>query len=138
MIDLIKKDGVLLPGVLDALNVLKLNEIPIALASSSSSVLINTVIETLKIKDYFKIIHSAENETAGKPDPSVFLTTAKLLDTAPIKCLVLEDSKAGMNAGLNANMKTIVIPEHGTFPSWSKKANHTLQSMNDFKIELLN
>ena len=51
---------------------------------------------------------------------------------------VLEDSKAGMNAGLNANMKTIVIPEKGTLPTWSKKAHLTLKSMKDFNILLLN
>ena len=137
MIDFIKKDGKLLTGVLDTLKLLKKNKVPIALASSSAMLLIENVIESLEIKEYFSVIHSAENEPAGKPDPSVFLTTAKLLEINPIKCMVLEDSKAGMNAGLNANMKTIVIPEYGTFPSWSKKANYTLQSMNDFNIELL-
>ena len=138
MIDFIKNDGELLPGVLTSLKLLKKHEIPVALASSSAMVLINTVIESLEITNYFKIVHSAENEPAGKPDPSVFLTAAKLLNIAPQNCLVLEDSKAGMNAGLNANMKTIVIPEKGTLPTWSKKAHLTLKSMKDFNIELLN
>ncbi len=138
MIEFIKKDGELLPGVLSSLKLLKKHQIPVALASSSAMILINTVIESLEIKKYFNIVHSAENEPAGKPDPSVFLTTAKLLSIVPENCLVLEDSKAGMNAGLNANMKTIVIPENGTFPTWSKKASLTLKSMKDFNIELLN
>ena len=138
MIEFIKKDGELLPGVLSSLKLLKKHQIPVALASSSAMILINTVIESLEIKKYFNIVHSAENETAGKPDPSVFLTTAKLLSIVPENCLVLEDSKAGMNAGLNANMKTIVIPENGTFPKWSKKASLTIKSMKDFNIELLN
>jgi sugar-phosphatase len=41
MIELINKEGVLLPGVLDSLKLLKDNKIPIALASSSSLSLIN-------------------------------------------------------------------------------------------------
>ena len=138
MIDLIKKNGSLLPGVLDTLKLLKEKNIPIALASSSAMVLIDTVVNSLGIKDYFKIIHSAENEKAGKPDPAVFLTTAKLLKIEPEKCLVLEDSKAGMEAGLNAKMRTIVIPEIGTNPKWIDERCEFLNSMNLFSLGLLN
>jgi sugar-phosphatase len=137
MIDLIQKEGVLLPGVLDSLKLLKENNIPIALASSSAMILINTVIDTLDIKSYFNVIHSAENEPAGKPDPSVFLSTAKSLNTKPSKCLVLEDSKAGMEAGLNAGMRTILIPEKGSCPEWKDKAFKVLNSMEDFTLTLL-
>ena len=138
MIDLIQKQGVLLPGVLDSLKLLKENNIPIALASSSAMVLINAVIDTLKIKSYFNVIHSAENEPAGKPDPSVFLSTAKSLNTKPSKCLVLEDSKAGMEAGINAKMRTVVIPEVGNNLQWFFKAHKKLTSMNEFGLDLLN
>jgi sugar-phosphatase len=137
MIDLIQKNGALLPGVLDALKLLKEKNIPIALASSSAMILIKTVVESLDIKDYFNVIHSAEKEPAGKPDPAVFLTAARMLEIEAKKCLVLEDSKAGMEAGLNANMKTIVIPEFGTSPNWVLKANKKLNSMKEFNIELL-
>ncbi len=137
MIDLIKRNGSLLPGVLDTLKLLKENNIPIALASSSAMVLIDTVVNSLGIKDYFKIIHSAENEKAGKPDPAVFLNTAKLLKIEPEKCLVLEDSKAGMEAGLNANMRTIVIPEIGTNKTWHKKSFMVIKTMKAFNIEIL-
>jgi sugar-phosphatase len=138
MIELINKEGVLLPGVLDSLKLLKDNKIPIALASSSSLSLINTVLDKLKIKSFFKIIHSAENEKAGKPDPAVFLTTAKLFNQKPENCLVLEDSKAGMEAGVNANMRTVLVPENGTDPKWKSKAFVKLNSMKEFSLELLN
>ena len=138
MIQLIKQKGKLLPGVYSALNLLKNNNISIALASSSSMSLINTTIETLEIRSFFNIVHSAENEIAGKPHPAVFLSTAKMLEINPDKCLVLEDSKAGMNAGLNANMRTIVIPEVGTSPQWSKKGFKCLRTMLEFNLDLLN
>ena len=138
MIQLIKQKGKLLPGVYSALNLLKNNNISIALASSSSMSLINTTIETLEIRSFFNIVHSAENEIAGKPNPAVFLSTAKMLEINPDKCLVLEDSKAGMNAGLNANMRTIVIPEVGTSPQWAKKGFKCLRTMLEFNLDLLN
>ena len=104
---------------------------------TSSFLLIETVVNKLKLKQHFDVIHSAENEQKGKPDPAVFLSTAKLLDVNPENCLVLEDSKAGMEAGLNAKMRTVVIPEKGTNPEWSSKAFLKIDSLKDFKIEFL-
>ena len=138
MIHLIKTKGEILPGVLNSLKLLNDVQIPIALASSSSMSLINTTIETLKIKKYFKIIHPAENEIAGKPHPAVFLSTAKMMKLNPKKCLVLEDSKAGMLAGLNANMRTIVIPEENSNPEWANQSFKILKSLNEFQLNLLN
>lgn len=137
MVKLINKEGVLLPGVLEAIKLLHSKNIPIALASSSSMKLITTVLDKLQIKSFFNVIHSAENEEAGKPDPAVFLTTARLLNIEPSKCLVLEDSKAGMEAGLNAGMRTILIPEKRSSPEWKDKAFKVLNSMEHFTLTLL-
>jgi sugar-phosphatase len=137
MVQLIQEQGKLLPGIIEALNLLKANDVLIALASSSSMSLINATVDTLKIREFFNIIHSAENEIAGKPNPAVFLSTAKMLEVQPNKCLVLEDSKAGMNAGINANMRTVVIPEFGTSPKWTSNAFKKLKSMLEFNLDLL-
>ena len=137
MIQLIKERGKLLPGIIESLNLLNANDVLIGLASSSSMSLINTTVDTLKIRKFFNVIHSAENEIAGKPNPAVFLSTAKMLNVNPEKCLVLEDSKAGMNAGINANMRTIVIPELGTSPKWANIGYKKLKTMLEFNLELL-
>ena len=138
MIHLIKNKGELLPGVLDSLNLLYNAQISIALASSSSMLLIDTTLDTLKIRKFFQFIHSAENEIAGKPNPAVFLSTAKSMKIHPKNCLVLEDSKAGMLAGLNANMRTIVIPEQNSNSNWAKQSFKTLKSLKEFQLNLLN
>jgi sugar-phosphatase len=137
MIQLIKERGKLLPGIIESLNLLNSNDVLIGLASSSSMSLINTTVDTLKIRKFFNVIHSAENEIAGKPNPAVFLSAAKMLKVNPEKCLVLEDSKAGMSAGINANMRTIVIPELGTSPKWANRGYKKLKTMLEFNLELL-
>ena len=137
MIHLIKIRGQLLPGVFKTLTLLKKNNIPLALASSSSMSLINTTLDSLDIRKFFKVIHSAENEVAGKPNPSVFLTTAKMLSLEPRNCLVFEDSKVGMMAGINAKMRTIVIPEINTRPKWAQKSYKILNSLNEFSLNYL-
>ena len=138
MIHLITKNGKLLPGVLNSLKLLNEVQIPIALASSSSMSLIKTTLKTLKIRKYFKIIHSAEKEIAGKPHPAVFLSTASMMKINPKNCLVLEDSKAGMLAGLNAKMRTIVVPDENSNPDWANQSFKILKSLKEFQLNLLN
>ena len=137
VIDLVTKHGKALDGVIETIDLLNKNNIPIAIASSSSSEIINAVVNKLNIKDKFSIIHSAENEKNGKPHPDVFLTTSKLLKIPTNRCIVLEDSNFGMQAAINAGMKVIVIPEKETNPKWSKKSNLTLRSLENFKINQL-
>jgi sugar-phosphatase len=77
--------------------------------------LITAVTEKLKIKEYFEAMHSAEHEPAGKPEPYVYLSTAKALNIAPGKCLAIEDSYLGLQSAQKAGMKTIALPEKQIF-----------------------
>jgi beta-phosphoglucomutase-like phosphatase (HAD superfamily) len=56
----------------------------------------------------------------GKPAPDLFLYAAQQLTTAPDRCLVIEDSPAGIDAARAAGMTAIGFsggshcgPEHG-------------------------
>jgi sugar-phosphatase len=111
VIYLIKKEGESIQGLEKLLDKAKSNNLKIALASSSPSIIINVVLKKLNIIDYFDIIQSAEKEEFGKPHPGVFITTAKKLNVNPINCLVIEDSLHGVIAGKAAKMKVIAIPE---------------------------
>ncbi len=135
---LIQSEGKPLPGVIDTINKLKNHHIPLALASSSSMKLIETVLNKIKIQSYFEVIHSAEFEEKGKPDPQVFLTTAEKLGIDPSSCLVLEDSKAGMEAGIAAGMKVILVPDRlSPAEKWHDQAYSVLSTLNDFDINLV-
>ncbi len=115
MHELITKKGTTMTGLLKVLDFLKQKAYLIALASSSKMELIDTVVDHLKIRDYFKVIHSAEFEPAGKPEPYVYQTTAKKLNVIPEKCLAIEDSYFGLQSAKSAGMKTIAIPEPALF-----------------------
>lgn len=135
LIALVKADGQPLPGVQTTLGILKSNDRRIALASSSSIRIIHEVIKKLDIESYFDIVHSAEFEHRGKPAPDVFLTTAKKLNTLPENCVVYEDSKNGMKAGLAARMKTIIIPEFpDSHKDWHKEAHLKWSSLTEFNL----
>ena len=47
----------------------------------------------------------------SKPAPDIFLEAANRLGCRPEDCIVLEDSIAGVRAGIAANMRVIMIPD---------------------------
>ncbi len=122
-----------LEGVVDTLNFLKLRNIPVGLATSSSSRLIKVVLDKLAIKHLFNFVHSAEMEQYGKPHPAVYLTVAKKLAVLPEKCLVIEDSLNGIISAKAAKMTAVCIPEktHHIEPKLIL-ADYQFESMTDF------
>jgi sugar-phosphatase len=112
---LVEAKGEILPGVIATLNFFKNQKIPLALASSSPMGIIHSVVETLKIEHFFKVMCSAEFEEFGKPHPAVFIAAANYLRVAPEDCLVFEDSIHGMIAAKAAKMKCITIPAPENF-----------------------
>lgn len=110
-VELVKNGGKAKPGVPEVLELFKSKPLPMAIASSTDYKIIDTVVDTLKIRGYFKVIYSAEHETHGKPHPGVFISTAKRLKVEPRQCLVFEDAPSGVLAAKAAHMKCIAVPE---------------------------
>ena len=127
-----------LPGVIQTLELCKANGYKIALASSSAMSLINVVVDKLNIRHYFDLLVSAEFEPYGKPHPSVFITTANMLNVLPTECLVFEDSVNGMIAAKAARMKCIVVPEaEKQQEKYWHVANYQLKNLAEFKLEMV-
>lgn len=111
MVKLIHENGVPFPGVVDTIRFLKEKGIKLGLGTSSFTVLIEAVLNTLNLTEAFDFVHSAEDEAYGKPHPAVYLTVAEKLGERPIDCLVIEDSVTGIIAGKAARMTVVAIPE---------------------------
>jgi sugar-phosphatase len=111
MIELIRSQGVAQAGVESIIQFFQQQNLPLALASSSSPALIEAVLERLQIRDCFQLTHSATQEDYGKPHPAVYLTTAQRLQVSPLDCLALEDSLNGVLAAKAARMTCIAVPE---------------------------
>lgn len=139
MVELIHQNGDPLPGVINTIDFLIENKVKIGLATSSYSVLIKAVLETLLIEEKFDFVHSAENEKFGKPHPAVYLTVADHLKVSPLKCLVIEDSLNGIISGRAARMKVVCIPEktHNPEPKLCV-ADYTFETMSHLLTELKN
>jgi sugar-phosphatase len=135
----VRERAVLLDGVMDVLEFFKKCRILTALASSSATRLIKTVLNKFSMENTFRVVHSAEQEEYGKPHPAVFLATAKLLHISPAHCLVIEDSFNGLIAAKAARMKTVVIP---MAEQWNEArfdiADSKLKSLKEFSEQQWN
>jgi mannitol-1-/sugar-/sorbitol-6-/2-deoxyglucose-6-phosphatase len=101
-------------GVEDAIAFLRGRGLRLAIASSSYYRVIDAVLERCGLADAFEVVHSAQDEPVGKPDPAVYLTAAAKLGVAPSACVALEDSPNGVVSATRAGMTCIAIPEPGT------------------------
>ncbi|HQH28503.1 MAG TPA: HAD family phosphatase, partial [Oligoflexia bacterium] len=79
----------------------------LAVASSSSVKFVEHVLHKLGLRAKFPVITGIEEVSRGKPDPEIFLLTAKKLDSPPGRCVVIEDALHGMSAAKRAGMKCI-------------------------------
>lgn len=104
---------------------------PVALASGSSRQLIDIVTQSPELQGCFQVILSADEIGVGKPDPAIYLETARRLGVSPENCLCLEDSPFGVLSGRRANMVVINIPDP-SFPLKPEEAKHA-----DFILESL-
>jgi HAD superfamily hydrolase (TIGR01509 family) len=137
MIELIAANAAPLSGVIETLSYLKNAGLKIGLGTSSSTRLIQVVLDELNIEHFFDFTHSAETEAYGKPHPAVYLTVAQYLMVSPHKCLVIEDSFNGVIAGLAAKMKVVCIPEKTHFPNPRLSvADFHFDTMNEFLLEI--
>ena len=55
------------------------------------------------------VLVGSDDVTHGKPDPEPFLRAAELLGVRPERCLVLEDSRAGLEAAAAAGMAALQV-----------------------------
>lgn len=94
-------------GIRELLITLKEKNIPTAIASSSPKNMIEAVVEKFKLQEYFTYLVSGYEVKHSKPNPEIYLVTAKKLGIAPSDCVVIEDSKNGVNAAKNAGMTCI-------------------------------
>jgi len=108
---LVRAEGKPMPGVAEAIALFQQENIPMSVASSSSMLLINTVLDHLNLKPVLAGWHSAEFEEYGKPHPQVFISAAQQLNVLPENCLVFEDSLNGAIAGKAAKCIVVAIPE---------------------------
>ena len=97
------------PGLMELIDALNASRIPKAIATSSAWD--GAVLCLGELTRHFDHIISGDQVHRGKPAPDIFLAAARGLCIPPQRCLVLEDSEAGVTAAHAAGMMVIMVPD---------------------------
>jgi len=100
---------VAVPGVAEAIALLREGGMRLCVASSGRHARIRLCLRLTGLHTLFAQEHvfSAEDVGRGKPAPDLFLLAAARLTTPPRRCVVIEDSPAGVEAAKAAGMRVI-------------------------------
>lgn len=88
-----------------------------AIASSAPKENVRVMLDVLHLDRYFNAIVSAEDVTAGKPDPQVFRAAAAKVNTPAASCVVVEDAAVGIEAARRAGMKCVGVSTSSVLPA---------------------
>jgi len=116
-------------GVEEILKLLKSKNIKIALASSSKKEEIESVFNGYKLNDFFDFIITGDDIEKAKPSPEIYNVVKEKYPNH--EYYVIEDSENGVQAAINAGMKTIFYnPENKEI---EKDVAYEINSMHQIK-----
>ncbi|GLX97359.1 HAD family hydrolase [Herbidospora sp. NBRC 101105] len=111
-------------GILEVLDTLT---IPSCVASGGSHDTMRRTLGRTGIHPYFEgRIFSASEVTNGKPAPDLFLHAAERMGVDPSACVVVEDSKYGIQAARAAGMRALGYAGGLTPAQWLQGPNTTV------------
>lgn len=128
--DKYKKEIKLKDGAFEFLKTLKEKNIKLGIATSNSRELIEVCLSSLNIIKMFDTIITGNDIENGKPSPDIYLKAADYLNVAPEKCLIFEDIPNGIQAGINAKMRTCAI-----YDEFSADLTDEKKELADYYIE---
>jgi len=111
MLALIPERAMPMPGAAELLAYVVENRIPCAIASGSPAAIIECIVNSRGWSDVFPLRISADTVARGKPEPDIFLETARQLRVPTSGCLVLEDSPNGARAARAGGMTCYAVAD---------------------------
>jgi beta-phosphoglucomutase len=122
----------ILPGAKGFILELRSKGIKTAIGSASKNA--RFILDGLKITELFDAIVDGTIVTSAKPDPEIFLKGAEMTNTPAANCVVLEDAEAGIEAAINAGMRSVGIGD----PKILGKADVVVKNLEGMTLEKLN
>ena len=97
----------LVPGIKEFLA--GMEETPMAVASNAEAANVEFVLDRSGLRSYFRVVIDGNQVSRPKPQPDIYLETARRLNARPSDCLVFEDSQVGVRAALAAGCRVIGV-----------------------------
>jgi HAD superfamily hydrolase (TIGR01509 family) len=99
------------PGLLELLDFLEQRKIPKIVATSTRRSNAIPRLTKANLLHRFLTVTTGDQVEHGKPAPDLFLLAASTISLPPQRCLVLEDSEAGVAGAHAAGMTVFMIPD---------------------------
>jgi HAD superfamily hydrolase (TIGR01509 family) len=126
-----------LPGVREVIAAVEQRGLPLGLGSSSRRAWIEALLRGVGLTRSFPLIVTAQDVEHAKPAPDIYRRVAELMGVSPERCLVIEDTPAGVASGKSAGMFVVQTRSAtSAFPP-IEGADVVLGSLADFDYSLL-
>ncbi len=120
------------PGVEEGLSELA-NIYKMALCTSASQATMDFFFRGRVPKTIFDCLINSDMVSESKPNPHIYLKAMSVLGIGPNNCTVVEDSIAGVMAGLNSGAKVVHIGPIGKLENLSKLQKQSVTNFSNFK-----
>jgi len=84
-------------------------KIPMAVATGATRAVCERTLNIVGIRDWFDVLVTADDVTKHKPEPEIFLESARKIGIAPAHCRVYEDADPGIEAARRAGMECVDV-----------------------------
>ena len=121
-------------GLYELLDLIEGAVLPKAVATSSPREYMTDLMTRFELMHRFPVSLAAEDVTAGKPEPEIYLKAAALLAIEPANMVVLEDSEAGTRAAAAAGAIAISVPNRHTKVQDFSMATRVVDSLVDERL----
>ncbi|MFA5555006.1 MAG: HAD family phosphatase [Phycisphaerae bacterium] len=139
---MLNEDSNIIDGVPEFLRLLKDSHIAIGICSGALLHEIEFILNKADLQKFFEVIVSAEQVKKGKPAPDGFLLALEKLnkkhkDIRPNECVVIEDSRWGLEAACAAKMHSVAVTNSYS-EEHLKGCDIVVNSLRELTIDKLN
>ena len=132
------KEMKLMPFVRETFEMLKKNNLKIAIATSASPRgAYQFFIDKFNFPNTFDVITTFDDCKERKPNPEVYLTSLRKLNLKAEECIVIEDTQIGLEAAKAAGIKCVVVPNEFTKDLDFTKADVIINSLKELNLDLI-
>jgi len=131
-----RRDDLVLEGSVALLRRLA-QQMPVCIVSGSPRKAIAAAVAQMQIHDCLAFYIGAEEYHLGKPDPTCFRMAIERLGVAAGRCIVFEDSTAGVRAAKAAGAHCVALARPGRPPQDLAGADVVLEDLGLFALTML-
>jgi HAD superfamily hydrolase (TIGR01509 family) len=130
----LKNGAPLMPGAASLIAAAESCGIPQVIVSASEREIVDLILK--QFQGTFAFAISANDVKVSKPDPMGYREAASRLGAEPGECVVIEDSRVGVTAGMLSGAFVIALPHFLDIPVAENV--HVKETLEDLSIEEIN